>query len=849
MLTLFNGFSGATQAAGGLAGGAGAAAGGGAAAGALSGALGAIGAAVPYVQIAMFAYQAFANAKAKSKARAAERENTAVKLKDVQPSESNTPIDILYGLTATQGHRVFIATRDDCPWPMPMGQLGDFPYDHHGNTGRTPATIIGDAQEFLFTQHILSIGDIEGMLDFTLDKRGYRRRIDDGGLGNHNPLKFGKTTMAGAWNVPYGTADSWATRFATNPQLRTANSRFKDLSYVGIAAQLPRDVDVRIFTGLPEPVFYCGGRYLPGVSGNTRTAILTRTDNLAAVMLDYLTNTLYGPGEPDSRIHWPAWQTFYDLCEKSLVSTGNADSDFSGIDLAQIAMRPREDPRAYVARVAAFLRSLDVVVPADVGYPRVGETPADWLARIRREFTRRGWVRNDQINSGGRLRRHLNADKMRWGAYNGKVNSGMEFLHAVDQMLLSAPGAAMFFTLDSKISISAPDWSQTESEQSDITLTDSHLTAPITTQDIDASGRYNRATVTFNNIDLDFHQDSVVWPQTEAEHAVLLAQDDGQLLEAPEDRAVGIMTKSQALSRARWIVLSSRHAMHTGAYHVKAMPNESVIDPNSTFRIESANSSFSDDVIMGDQRIDLDTGISEFSCTSYNALDNGPVLDTQQVFYVNPQGRTPVGAFIRWRGIPQLPIAAGGQVFMTAVVVGHIRGGTWQKRTSATSPWLALFPAAFLTGTHARGTIESLRYTINDDEECVLQADYIHPGPGTASEPTVELVAVGANRYVAYQNGFTEAVAADDWDWRITPGLAGTGVTVFRPSWLTGTNLQVVDIDGWTRNGVRGQLTVTVTAGTGATRQSATASIVTPWHPLDEERGALTTLDGAMEIP
>ena len=90
----------------------------------------------------------------------------------------------------------------------------------------------------------------------------------------------------------------------------------------------------------------------------------------------------------------------------------------------------------------------------------------------------------------------------------------MEFLDVIDQILLSVPGAAMFFTLDSKVSISAPDWSKTERQQSDITLTDAHLTEPVTTQDVDASGRFNRATVTFNDIDNDFHQNSVVWTRT-----------------------------------------------------------------------------------------------------------------------------------------------------------------------------------------------------------------------------------------------------------------------------------------------------------------------------------------------
>ena len=133
-----------------------------------------------------------------------------------------------------------------------------------------------------------------------------------------------------------------------------------------------------------------------------------RTDNAAAILLDYLTNPLYGPGLPDSDIDWPAWQIFYDLCEKSLVDTGNAAADFQGVDLAQIAARPMEDPRDYEDRIAAFLDSLDVVIPADVGYPKEGETPAEWRTRIEREFTARGWTRDQQTNAGGRLRRQLN---------------------------------------------------------------------------------------------------------------------------------------------------------------------------------------------------------------------------------------------------------------------------------------------------------------------------------------------------------------------------------------------------------------------------------------------------------
>ena len=116
----------------------------------------------------------------------------------------------------------------------------------------------------------------------------------------------------------------------------------------------------------------------------------------------------------------------------------------------------------------------------------------------------------------------------------------------------------------------------------------------------------------------------------------------------------------------------------------------------------------------------------------------------------------------------------------------------------------------------------------------------MHAGPETASEPMVEIVALGNNRYVAYENGFTGAV---DFVWSITPGLAGTDTPVSIPG-LTATNLSIVDITGATP-GVRGALSVV--ASTSTVR--ATADIITPYYALDDDRGALTTVDGPVEIP
>ena len=138
-----------------------------------------------------------------------------------------------------------------------------------------------------------------------------------------------------------------------------------------------------------------------------------------------------------------------------------------------------------------------------------------------------------------------------------------------------------------------------------------------------------------------------------------------------------------------------------------------------------------------------------------------------------------------------------------------------------------------------------MRFIIEDDEDCVIQADYMHPGSETASEPRVEIVPLGDNRYVAYANGFTGNVS---FAWKITPKRAGTAITVFNPPGLAATNLQVVDLTGVTE-GIRGALTVTATTGMGSSMVSVSETILTPYFALDDDRGSLTTINGDIEVP
>ena len=90
-------------------------------------------------------------------------------------------------------------------------------------------------------------------------------------------------------------------------------------------------------------------------------------------------------------------------------------------------------------------------------------------------------------------------------------------------------GSEIFWSLDGKYKLVAPDTSRSEADQVVYTITDEHL-VPGTFQDIppEASEVVNKVVATFANTDKDLAEDSVTFPATGSDLETRLQREDGR---------------------------------------------------------------------------------------------------------------------------------------------------------------------------------------------------------------------------------------------------------------------------------------------------------------------------------
>ncbi|MBJ7555380.1 phage tail tip fiber protein [Marinomonas spartinae] len=97
--------------------------------------------------------------------------------------------------------------------------------------------------------------------------------------------------------------------------------------------------------------------------------------------------------------------------------------------------------------------------------------------------------------------------------------------------------------------------------ESSFEFTDDNIVGDISVGSSGASDKYNRATVTFIDPDLNWQENTVVYPTDDAEHQQLLAEDNG-IEKNGEVTADMITNKYQALDYARRYVYESRKSLN-----------------------------------------------------------------------------------------------------------------------------------------------------------------------------------------------------------------------------------------------------------------------------------------------
>ena len=754
----------------------------------------------PWIQGGLVVLDLFAKSQAKSEAKKAARDSTAVKIKAEQPIEANVSVKIAYGTCATTGARGFIAINEGRSIPgMPSGldSIGSIPFD----SSRGGATITCNPKEFYLQQDVLSVGEIAGLIDMTADGRSVSKPWHENGLRGTSGSLTG--TLAACWLPTYESASTFASGFSNQ---RTANSRFGGLSYVDMVAQMPdsKEGRYRVFRGrTPEPVYIIQGRMVRTMLNGAPTSIVTHTDNNAAVLLDYLTSPLYGPRLPDAQIDMASLQTYYTQCERALQdSTAAPDSIGDTAEIGDLLESMTAEERgeyetANPARQAEIVRNL----------------------RRRYGYASRGTV------SGGSKAVKRSLGKIRWGAYNGLIDTALPFDDAVEQIIQSVPGCEVVSTFGDKLRVSAPDWRQSAAQQSVATLEgDDILSEPPQLFDPDPEGRYNRYEGTYSNIDEDFHENTEAWDDPD-----LLEDDDGEVIEF-EERVPGICTAIQMRTLARSRCLVSRRRVLRGRYNYFALGRAvgkglHIIERNQVFRTVHRGAGIDGYFLMQSFRFDADSATCQFEAVEFNPLDYGPVLAARHTEFEQDEEPLSTGAFIRVAGVPEHAIPGGTTLGITASVKGTAQAaviafeGTGVANTAGgTTDW---------TPT-ADGNTLTVKATIGD---CELTA-MVTVEVGGAGDPTAEIVARGDGTYTAIGNGFdtTPTVAWDD----AAPSVAGD---------LSSKTASVVTLSGGVDN-VRGEIRVRLTAGD----QVADDVILIPYLPTVPDHGGANTVDGEQRV-
>lgn len=789
----------------------------------------------PYLLAAQFAYGFYARSRARSEAKRDARDSTAVKIKDVQPIEANQTAKILYGVCATQGARTFIAVqkdKDSIPLP-PSGvtEVGLIPFDqdHRGTS------IEAHPNEFFLAQYVLSPGKIESIVGMQVDGRETDRPYNDNGL--KAPVSFGHETpgtLAGGWLLPYETASAFAKAFAETE--RTDDSKYAGASYADMWAQMPdsHNGKYRVFRGrTPQPVWWCKGRLVDELSNNVRVSDqTTASGNNALVLLDYLTNAvvvtrgdkverviLYGPGFVDRFVDLTSFQTYRDLCERALV-----DADAAPNMPPAAGDLPSNFPEGYRARYEQAVGDQAKLAVLNQYYRSVGRTafaiPGSTLA----------------------LKKALG--KVRYGAYDGELDTSLDIRDALEQIIQPVPGAVVRETIGNRVSVVAPDWTASAASQSVFTLTDEHLAGPVTMTDPDAAARFNRYSVTYNSIEDNFHEKTETWGAgVEASESILATQDGGQRLER-EERVAGIVAQDQAITLARSRCLVSRRSLYNGSYHMKKAGNR-IIEVGDVFRLNSEQFGFGNNdalyLRMDKWQLDPNTLVVGWDAVEFRNTDYGPVLAALATETERASEPITTGAFLRAIGVPRIRIPTGDTVVLQVDLMGSTRTvSEWEfegaTRNTSKVPTLNAgeYSAATINTAEQQAALIRWRPTTAkntltvkaDMGMCVLDVVVeIDVGTVAADAEDVDVVDIAPTSpmgaYRVYHNGF-KATPTPTFAWEASP-----------PRLLAPVDNTVRDV-GLVSDGTKGVLRCTVTGvDSKSVAKSVERLVSLPYEPTD----------------
>lgn len=464
------------------------------------GGAGLFGAATPWLQAAGLALEVVAHFRAKSEAREAARRDSAIRFKDVN-IVNDPEISIAYGLAATAGNACFPALSSRRPASPVRDTAAAFRRVVGETLGEALDTGAGAAQqgrsnEFFHLQHVLSAGEIAGLGNVALNGALLERWRAGGGVAGgvadptDNGYGRGKTMLA-----PYGAASAFATAFSTR---RSAASKGTGLSMADSVFQMPYSEKHlryrRLFAegAKPELFFHLYGRLLRDVTADGFGVGETWSDNLARVICDYATHGQYGPGLLDAEFNAANAAAFRADCGETWIGGGTA-------------LWNRQ-------------------VPASIGAAASGRTYGAELLAL-------GWRGPSDNGLVPRCADRFDADAWRGrrGAYNGLLETRLDYYAAFDQLANVFPGLIIYWGVDGALRFAWPDPWTPAADQVAAVIDETarppgrflRVVAP------DSNDRAAHVVVSHNDVNADFAPVDTVWPPARSPERVRLRAMNG----------------------------------------------------------------------------------------------------------------------------------------------------------------------------------------------------------------------------------------------------------------------------------------------------------------------------------
>ena len=548
------------------------------------------GAIAAYTQIEQ--QKAMDDAKAAQEAarREAEARADAAKGTQLVISGDISTLRVLYGRNLVGGTRVYHNTFHNYTATAALDSFKRFKA-----STKLDANLKGNRHEFLITQQVIGFGGIENCYVVDVDDR----RIDGENINEYNEVVYdGSGTRVSPYehgamvSVSFNGSRPDPICYENDSTRMTAY--FTNLAYATGVFRLNRD-DPQ-FGGVPVVQMYVEGLKVKTIQGSEGARFLSAStvysNNPALVLLDYLTNNVYGRGLSVSQIDLDTFYKAYLICEKVVMPS---------VPLEGKLWRAKGGTRA----IKRF--------ECNIGL--------DTSATIR-----------DNI---GAILDTMEDAKLIWSG--GKYKLVIDYPLLYDTSTTYFPGEVVQYTNDGLVGLYECVMSNSNVAPTTTGVWKDYIKAYITDDDIIRDGestvswpnsqtRLNFCTVRYINESKDFKEDTVSWPKkTDPVYATYLAQDSGIALEI-EVFATGVTSYYHALAKAENLVRQSRvgvtYSFTLNRDYIHLEPGDKIRLTSDTLGIPGDLLSISEVDPDGDGRIHISAVKFDAAALAWNVADH-----------------------------------------------------------------------------------------------------------------------------------------------------------------------------------------------------------------------------------